>query len=469
VALTRGGGALLAPGLVRPTAGDWGVGVRGIARGEGFFVGAVVGVIVAVPEERVVRVHHLGQRLPEGGLHIIEGDPVLRAARPGEARLDRVQSQIQDLREARLGRLVRAPEALLLAVSLDQRDEFLLAARATQVAERLGVHGEERASRPELGGHVRDGGPVGERELAQALAVELHELAHDAVRAEHLGDGKDEVRGRDALLEGACQLETYNLGDEHVVGLAQGHGLRLDAPHAPAEHAEAVDHGGVAVGPDERIGHRHSIFDDHAFSQVLQVDLVDDPGRGRYDREVVEGLLAPLQELVALAVALELPFGVELQCHGRAERVDLHRVVYNQIGRHERVDPARVPPYVRHRAAHRREVDDSGHPGKVLHDDPGRQIRKLPTDRLRPVGQRLDVLFRDEISTGIAQEGLQHYADGERKREHVSIHVLIQHLQAVEFYFSRTSLQRRARTEGIIRHVCNLSLKLVGVVLFDYR
>src|SRR5919112_5666424 len=159
VALTRGdGAALLALGLVRPAAGDRYVRIRGIARREGFFVGVVVRIILAVlaiPEERVVGIHHLGQRLAEGGLHVVEGDPVLRAARPGQARLDRLQVQVQRLREARLGRLVRAPEALLLAVVLDQLDELLVAARAAQIAERLDIYGEERASRPELGGHVR--------------------------------------------------------------------------------------------------------------------------------------------------------------------------------------------------------------------------------------------------------------------------------------------------------------------------
>jgi hypothetical protein len=34
------------------------------------------------------------------------------------------------------------------------------------------------------------------------------------------------------------------------------------------------------------------------------------PGRGRHDLEVVEGLLAPAQEQVALAVALELEHAV---------------------------------------------------------------------------------------------------------------------------------------------------------------
>ncbi len=36
--------------------------------------------------------------------------------------------------------------------------------------------------------------------------------------------------------------------------LAEHGGLGLDAADAPAEHAQAVDHGGVRVGADERIG-----------------------------------------------------------------------------------------------------------------------------------------------------------------------------------------------------------------------
>jgi hypothetical protein len=44
----------------------------------------------------------------------------------------------------------------------------------------------------------------------------------------------------------------------------------------------------------------------HHARQVLEVHLVHDARAGRHDAEVVEGLLAPAQELVALAVALEL-------------------------------------------------------------------------------------------------------------------------------------------------------------------
>ena len=58
---------------------------------------------------------------------------------------------------------------------------------------------------------------------------------------------------------------------------------------------------------------------------------MDDAGARRHDAEVVEGLLAPAQELVALAVALEFDLDVPREGVSRAEVVDLHRVVDDEV------------------------------------------------------------------------------------------------------------------------------------------
>ena len=52
---------------------------------------------------------------------------------------------------------------------------------------------------------------------------------------------------------------------------------------------------------------------EHALGEVFEVHLVDDADAGRHDLEGVERLLAPLEELVALAVALEFEVEVLLQ------------------------------------------------------------------------------------------------------------------------------------------------------------
>ena len=93
------------------------------------------------------------------------------------------------------------------------------------------------------------------------------------------------------------------------------HGLGLDAAHAPAQHAEAVDHGGVRVGADQRVrkGHRRSPSSraSTTAAQVLQVDLVDDAGVGRHDAHVVETRSVPQRrKRVALAVTLDLALRV---------------------------------------------------------------------------------------------------------------------------------------------------------------
>ena len=97
------------------------------------------------------------------------------------------------------------------------------------------------------------------------------------------------------------------------------------------------------------------------------------PVPGRDDLEVVEGALAPAQELVALAVALVLDLDVALEGLGRAEDVGDDGVVDDHLGGRERVDLGRVAAEVGHRLAHGGEVDDAGHAGEVLHDHAGRR------------------------------------------------------------------------------------------------
>ena len=194
---------------------------------------------------------------------------------------------------------------------------LVAAAGEAQVVEGHVVDREHRCGGAELGAHVADGGAVGQRHLGDALAVELDELADDAVLAQHLGDGEHDVGRGDAGWDLAGQLEADDARDEHRDGLAEHRGLGLDAADAPAEHAEAVDHRGVRVGADAGVGvgAQHAVdravVDD--LGQVLDVDLVHDAGARRDDLEVVERGLAPAQELVALAVALVLDLDVALE------------------------------------------------------------------------------------------------------------------------------------------------------------
>ena len=106
-----------------------------------------------------------------------------------------------------------------------------------------------------------------------------------------------------------------------------------------------------------------------------------DAGVRRDGLEALEGGLAPAQERVALLVALELLLRVDAEGVARAEDVDLHGVVDDELDRHERVDLGRVAAEVGHRVAHRGEVDHAGHAREVLqHHARGRErdlLRRL--------------------------------------------------------------------------------------------
>ena len=150
--------------------------------------------------------------------------------------------------------MVGAEEALLFGVGLDEADLIFVARGEAKIRERFGVHGEEAHGGAVFGSHVGDGGAVGKSEAGEAGAVKFDEFSDDAFFAQHLRDGEDEVGGRGAFGQAAVQFEADDGGNQHGERLAEHGGFRFNAADAPAEDAEAVDHGGVRIGADERIG-----------------------------------------------------------------------------------------------------------------------------------------------------------------------------------------------------------------------
>ena len=124
-----------------------------------------------------------------------------------------------------------------------------------------------------------------------------------------------------------------------------------------------------------------------------------DAGSRRHHLEIVERVAAPLEELVALAVALIFELDVLFERLGIAELVDHDAVVDDQVDRHQRIDLLRVAAELRHRVAHRGEVDHRRNAGEVLHQHPRRAILDLAGDPplLLPVDHRLEVVAGDRL------------------------------------------------------------------------
>ncbi len=177
----------------------------------------------------------------------------------------------------------------------------------------------------------------------------------------------------------------------------------------------------MGIGADQRVG----IGDDAAIllrgpdglGEVFEIDLVADAGARRHDAEIVEGLLAPAQELVALAVALIFALDIALERLRVAEMVDHHRVVDDEIDRHERIDPLRVAAERGHGVPHRGKVDDRGHAGEVLHQHARRAEGYLALQRtlLQPNYRGRDIVAGDGAAVLVAEEVLDQHLQRERQ------------------------------------------------------
>ena len=206
----------------------------------------------------------------------------------------------------------------------------------------------------------------------------------------------------------------------------------------------------MGVGADEGVGvvegsdgilplfffqrRRDAVIPEDALGEVLEVDLVDDADAGGDDVEGPEGLLAPLEEFVALAVADELDLHVAVQGGLGSGEVHLDAVVDDEVHRDKGLDDGGVGAGLRGGGAHGGEVHDEGDAGEVLEDDAGDGEGDFvgAGGAGFPVGEVADVLLGDFLSVEVAQEGLQDNADGDGEAGDVGAGGFLEGGQGVE-------------------------------------
>ena len=293
----------------------------------------------------------------------------------------------------------------------------LVAARLTEVVEGLIVDREEAHRGAVFRGHVGDRGAVGEREGLGAFAEELDELADDLGLAEDFREAEGEVGGGDAFAEATGEVDADDFGRLEVDRLAEHARFGFDAAHAPADDADAVDHRRVGVGADERVRVEDAVLLEDQLGEELEVDLVDDADGRRDDAEGLEGLHAPLEELVAFGVAAEFLAQVLEEGGGGAGLVHLHGVVDDEVDGDERFDDGGILAELGDGFAHGGEVDEERHAGEVLEHDARDDERDLGVDGLRgvPRGERLYVVLRDRDAVAVTQHGFEDETDGDRQ------------------------------------------------------
>ncbi len=262
-----------------------------------------------------------------------------------------------------------------------------------EIGDRLRVDREIDGGRAVFRRHVGDRAAVGDRQQVEPGAEELDELVDHAEAAQLLRDRQHQVGWRHALAQSARDLDAHHLGQREGDRLADHHRFRLDAADAPAEDAEPVDHRRVAVGADQRVGIGERavrrLLGPHHAADMFEVELVHDALAGRHDAHALEALLAPAQEGEALGVAVILDGEVARARLGRAEHVDLQRMIDDDVDRHLGLDRGGIAAGIGHRVAQRGDVDQHHLAQDVLAEDPVREQRQPRADA--PVHQAVDL------------------------------------------------------------------------------
>ena len=220
-----------------------------------------------------------------------------------------------------------------------------------------------------------------------------------------------EVGRRHAFIEPARETEADDFRDQHRKRLTEHRGLGFDAADAPTEHGKAVDHCRVTVGSDERIGvgELRAVgrrAGPNRLRQILEIDLMTDAGSRRNDPEILEGALAPFQEIIALAVARVFVRDVIRQGFRRTEFIDDDRVVDDEVHGHQRIDLRRIAAELGHAVAHCSEIDDGRHAGEILHQHASRPEADLLFGFafvVEPTGHRGDIGLGDRTPVLVAQ------------------------------------------------------------------
>ena len=186
--------------------------------------------------------------------------------------------------------------------------------------------------------------------------------------------------------------------------------------------------------------------------------MADARARGN-NREVVEGALAPLEELIALAVALIFQIDVLLERLGGAELVHDDRVVDDQIDRHQRIDAGSLAAELGDGVAHGGQIDHGGNAGEILHQHAGGTegdfLLGLALVR-QPFGAADDVFLRDGAPVLEAQQIFKDDLHRIRQARDALEPVLFGLFQRKVMIGLRSDDERLAAFEAVERHVWGL-------------
>ena len=329
----------------------------------------------------------------------IQGQAVLWPMRAGHAGAGLAHVNLDHAAVARWDICSVAEQAVGAAIGGHQRHQRFRPTRHTQVIQHLLVDGEVTAGGPVFGRHIGQCRPFRHRHGLRGRAEKFNRTVGNLRQAQALRHQQHQVGRPDQRCRHAGEPYAHHLGQGKGVGMAQQGSFGINATHAPAQHAQTIDHGRVRVTPNHKVGEGplNPLVGGagHDGGDALQIDLVNDAAAWRENAQAAKRLLRPAEKGIAFGVAFKLTAHVDRHGVGTAPGIDLQRVIHHQIDREPGVHPRRVAPRARQSVAQGGQVLQHRHTRRIRQDHARHIQRQIHPDMVAPVQHTGDVGWLD--------------------------------------------------------------------------
>ena len=180
----------------------------------------------------------------------------------------------------------------------------------------------------------------------------------------------------------------------------------------------------------------------NAARKTLDVDLVANARSGRNDAHILKRRLGPLQEAIALAVALEFHVHVLLKSIGAASSIGDHRMINHQIERNLRINARGVGTQIACGFTHHGQVNEHRHTGEILQQYASRHVFNFAALNALHAG------INNALRIKLARVGIVNIAQ----------HVFKQNAQRMRQRLGPFNMRRVAYLEIVVPHMQGLRL-----------
>jgi hypothetical protein len=180
---------------------------------------------------------------------------------------------------------------------------------------------------------------------------------------------------------------------------------------------------GIRVGKDGSIG---LFLREDTPSEVFEVHLMDNPDSRGDNAKGFKGLLAPFEELIALAVSFEFILHVEHESLFCAVDIDLDGVIDHEIDGHEGLDDFGIFFEAGNGITHGGKVDKERDAGEVLQDDAGNGEGNFFGGGLLgiPAGEVFDIPGTGLKAVAVPKDGFENDPEGDGKAGEINLQLL---------------------------------------------